>query len=231
MAELELELRGGVGEIPREQWNALVAGESPFLEWEWLASLEEAGCVGEQTGWAPRPLLLREAGELIAACPLYLKGHSEGEFVFDWGWADAAQRAGFGRAHLRRLRHKHHVRAVAFQQAQVALQRARVGVEVVVAVELQRVDEHADGGLAGHAVRRRHQFQMAAVQIAHRRRQRNTLALGAALTHPLPHSGGGFFQVHQCVRKGGRMTGVLHAPAMVCARCIKTRRGAGRRVT
>ena len=80
MAELELELRGGVGEIPREQWNALVAGESPFLEWEWLASLEEAGCVGEQTGWAPRPLLLREAGELIAACPLYLKGHSEGEF-------------------------------------------------------------------------------------------------------------------------------------------------------
>jgi len=94
MAGLELEMRGAVGEIPREQWNALVAGESPFLEWEWLASLEEAGCVGEQTGWAPRPLLLREAGELIAACPLYLKGHSEGEFVFDWGWADAAQRAG-----------------------------------------------------------------------------------------------------------------------------------------
>jgi hypothetical protein len=84
----------GVGEVPREDWNALVGEASPFLEWEWLASLEEAGCVGAEQGWAPRPLVLREKGALVAACPLYLKGHSEGEFVFDWGWADAAYRAG-----------------------------------------------------------------------------------------------------------------------------------------
>src|SRR5512145_3492588 len=90
----ELALLESVREIAREEWNALVADESPFLEWEWLASLEDAGCVGPETGWAPRPLLLREAGRLVAACPLYLKGHSEGEFVFDWGWADAAERAG-----------------------------------------------------------------------------------------------------------------------------------------
>jgi hypothetical protein len=83
-----------VSEIPCGEWNALVADESPFLEWEWLASLEEAGCVGERSGWAPRPLVAREAGRLVAACPLYVKGNSEGEFVFDWGWADAAQRAG-----------------------------------------------------------------------------------------------------------------------------------------
>jgi len=83
-----------VREIPREEWNALVAEESPFLEWEWLASLEEAGCVGPRSGWSPRPLVARDAGRLLAACPLYLKGNSEGEFVFDWGWADAAQRAG-----------------------------------------------------------------------------------------------------------------------------------------
>ncbi len=94
MAELELELGGGVREIPAAEWNALVGAGSPFLEWEWLASLEEAGCVGPETGWAPRPLLLREGGRLVAACPLYVKGHSEGEFVFDWGWADAAERAG-----------------------------------------------------------------------------------------------------------------------------------------
>ncbi len=83
-----------VAELPREEWNALVGDETPFLEWEWLASLEEAGCVGGNTGWAPRPLVAREGGRLVAACPLYVKGNSEGEFVFDWGWADAAQRAG-----------------------------------------------------------------------------------------------------------------------------------------
>ena len=76
--------------MPRDEWNALVGDESPFLEWEWLASLEEAGCVGADAGWLPRPLVLREDGRLVAACPLYVKAHSEGEFVFDWGWADAA---------------------------------------------------------------------------------------------------------------------------------------------
>src|SRR5512145_3403024 len=90
----ELALLESVREIAREEWNALVADESPFLEWEWLASLEEAGCVGGGSGWAARPLVLREGGRLVAACPLYVKGNSEGEFVFDWGWADAAQRAG-----------------------------------------------------------------------------------------------------------------------------------------
>ena len=53
-----------------------------------------AARVAAETGWAPRPLVVREGGRLVAACPLYVKGHSEGEFVFDWGWADAAQRAG-----------------------------------------------------------------------------------------------------------------------------------------
>jgi predicted N-acyltransferase len=90
----DLELLDGVADVPRAEWNALVAGESPFLEWEWLASLEQSGCVGEKVGWHPRPLVLREQGRITAACPLYVKQHSEGEFVFDWGWADAAQRAG-----------------------------------------------------------------------------------------------------------------------------------------
>src|SRR5688572_26765136 len=89
-----IDVLDGVASVPRDEWNALVAGESPFLEWEWLASLEDAGCVGERTGWLPRPLVVREDGRLVAACPLYEKHHSEGEFVFDWGWADAAQRAG-----------------------------------------------------------------------------------------------------------------------------------------
>jgi hypothetical protein len=89
-----LELAEGVRALPREAWNALVADESPFLEWEWLASLEEAGAVGAETGWLPRPLVAREGGRLVAACPLYVKGHSEGEFVFDFAWAEAAERVG-----------------------------------------------------------------------------------------------------------------------------------------
>lgn len=90
----EIQLLEGVRAVPREAWNALVGDESPFLEWEWLASLEDAGVVGDETGWLPRPLVARAEGRLVAACPLYVKGHSEGEFVFDHGWADAAGRAG-----------------------------------------------------------------------------------------------------------------------------------------
>jgi len=90
----KIELLRGVSEVKREDWNHLVGDESPFLEWDWLASLEDSGALGPSTGWAPRPLVARENGRLIAACPLYFKAHSEGEFVFDWSWADAAERAG-----------------------------------------------------------------------------------------------------------------------------------------
>jgi len=89
-----IDLLDGVAELPREEWNSLARDESPFLEWDWLASLEQAGCVGHGSGWRPRPLVVREGGRLLAACPLYEKEHSEGEFVFDWSWADAAERAG-----------------------------------------------------------------------------------------------------------------------------------------
>ena len=89
-----VELLDGVRSLAPGEWNALVGEESPFLEWEWLASLEESGTASDATGWAARPLVIREGGRLLAACPLYVKSNSEGEFVFDWGWADAAQRAG-----------------------------------------------------------------------------------------------------------------------------------------
>jgi len=89
-----MELLAGIAGVPRGEWDALVGGESPFLEWDWLASLEQAGTLGGDTGWEPRPLVVREAGRLVAACPLYVKQHSEGEFVFDGAWAEAASRAG-----------------------------------------------------------------------------------------------------------------------------------------
>jgi predicted N-acyltransferase len=90
----EIEMAEGVAALPRDEWDALVGEGSPFLEWSWLASLEDAGAVGDGTGWHSRPLVAREHGRLVAACPLYVKGNSEGEFVFDFAWADAASRGG-----------------------------------------------------------------------------------------------------------------------------------------
>ena len=62
-----VELLDGVAEVPAEAWNALVGDASPFLEWEWLASLEDAGCVSRRAGWDPKPLVVREDGELVGA--------------------------------------------------------------------------------------------------------------------------------------------------------------------
>ncbi len=90
---MKLEVRSGLADIDPAAWNALVGEGSPFLEWGWLASLEESGCVSAETGWLPQHLTLWESGRLVGACPLYVKGHSQGEFVFDHGWAEAASRA------------------------------------------------------------------------------------------------------------------------------------------
>lgn len=91
---LTVEWAEGVNRVARDEWDDLVGDETPFLEWDWLASLEDARAVGPETGWLPRPLLARDGGRLVAACPVYLKTHSEGEFVFDFAWAEAAARAG-----------------------------------------------------------------------------------------------------------------------------------------
>src|SRR6185369_3892214 len=92
---MKLTIVNGFTAIDPAAWDALVGDASPFLEWAWLASLEEAGCVNERTGWLPQHLALwDDGGRLIGACPLYVKGHSQGEFVFDHGWAQAAHRAG-----------------------------------------------------------------------------------------------------------------------------------------
>jgi predicted N-acyltransferase len=84
-----------VRDVPQATWDSLVGEHSsPFVEWEWLDMLEETGCVGEGTGWLPAHLSLWRKDALVALAPSYLKGHSEGEFVFDWGWAEAAERMG-----------------------------------------------------------------------------------------------------------------------------------------
>ena len=83
-----------IRDVSPSDWDALVGDDSPFLEWAWLSSLEDSGAASPATGWTPRHLTLWEDERLIAACPVYEKAHSLGEFVFDQGWARAAERAG-----------------------------------------------------------------------------------------------------------------------------------------
>ena len=81
-------------DIDPAAWNRL-AVDSPFLRHEFLAAMEHAGCVGDGTAWEPAHLTLTdEAGHLAGALPLYVKYDSRGEFVFDWSWANAYDRAG-----------------------------------------------------------------------------------------------------------------------------------------
>jgi uncharacterized protein len=82
-------------EIPQAAWDALAMPlKTPFLEWEWLTAMELSGSVTAETGWLPTHLTVWRGQELIAAAPLYVKGHSYGEFVFDNQWAELAQRMG-----------------------------------------------------------------------------------------------------------------------------------------
>ena len=62
--------------------------------WEFLYGLEATGCVGPRTGWVPRFIIVKEGGRLVGALPLYLRGDSYGEYIFDWEWAHAYERAG-----------------------------------------------------------------------------------------------------------------------------------------
>ncbi len=78
-----------------EQWDSLVGTDNPFLSHAFLSALERHEVVIPSHGWQPMHLVLEsDAGELLAAMPAYLKGHSWGEFVFDWAWADAYARNG-----------------------------------------------------------------------------------------------------------------------------------------
>jgi len=79
--------------IDRDEWNAL-AGPQPFLRHEFLSALIETGCASAKSGWLPQFVLLRRAGSLAGAMPLFAKNHSYGEYVFDWAWADAHERHG-----------------------------------------------------------------------------------------------------------------------------------------
>jgi uncharacterized protein len=97
----DLTLLETLAEISPAAWDAIAAPEQatgrpldPFTTHRFLAALEASGSTGTGTGWQARPLVLREGDRLLAATPLYVKTHSQGEYIFDHGWADALERAG-----------------------------------------------------------------------------------------------------------------------------------------
>lgn len=84
-----------IKEVPADAWNACAGSDNPFVSHAFLTVLEESDSADRETGWAPQHLLVEDRnGRLVGAVPCYLKNHSYGEYVFDWGWAEAYERAG-----------------------------------------------------------------------------------------------------------------------------------------
>jgi uncharacterized protein len=87
-----------IADVPADAWDACAnpdpATFNPFVAHAFLKALEDAGTVGGRTGWTPRHLVLKIGREIKGCAPCYLKSHSQGEYMFDHGWADAFERAG-----------------------------------------------------------------------------------------------------------------------------------------
>ena len=87
-----------IDQISSSDWNSCVALEYPFVKHEFLLALENSGCVSPQTGWLPQHIVIRKSdcdgGRILGVAPMYLKGHSWGEYIFDWDWAAGVQQYG-----------------------------------------------------------------------------------------------------------------------------------------
>lgn len=97
MAQPVLRLHADPGEIDAAQWNALLAlqaAPSPFMRHEYLDALHRSGSATPEHGWTPQFATLWRGKTMLAACPLYIKDHSYGEYVFDWAWANAYEQHG-----------------------------------------------------------------------------------------------------------------------------------------
>lgn len=97
MNDYLIRVLGAPADIPAAAWNALLTATglpSPFLRHEYLRAMHESGSAAPATGWHPQFVTVWRGDALLAACPLYLKAHSYGEYVFDWAWANAYQEHG-----------------------------------------------------------------------------------------------------------------------------------------
>ena len=93
--QYEIAWVNNLSDVPRSTWDAMAKKlATPFFEWDWLRAMETSGSTTARSGWLPNHLTVWEEESLIAAAPLYVKGHSYGEFVFDNQWAELSERLG-----------------------------------------------------------------------------------------------------------------------------------------
>jgi uncharacterized protein len=97
--DLHVRVTEQIADVPASEWDACANPSpettNPFVSHAFLKALEDAGTVGPRTGWIPHHILVEDGDRrLVATSPCYLKGHSQGEYIFDYAWADAYQRAG-----------------------------------------------------------------------------------------------------------------------------------------
>ena len=96
-AALEVRLHDDPAAVDGAAWNRLLEAQpapTPFMRHEYLAALHASGSAAPRSGWSAQFVVVERDGRLVAGCPLYLKDHSYGEYVFDWAWADAYRRHG-----------------------------------------------------------------------------------------------------------------------------------------
>ena len=100
--EVEIRVVSSLRDIPPDEWDACACPEAaesgrardPFTTHRFLSALEDSGSVGTGTGWQPQYLAARLDGVLVGVAPMYVKSHSQGEYIFDHNWAHAYERAG-----------------------------------------------------------------------------------------------------------------------------------------
>ena len=85
---------GSIEDVPREAWDALAGDAPPFVRWGWIHALEASGSATKKTGWEPRHLTAWRGTTLVGVAPVWKKTHSYGEYIYDFGWASAAQEMG-----------------------------------------------------------------------------------------------------------------------------------------
>ncbi|MDA0240821.1 MAG: GNAT family N-acetyltransferase [Proteobacteria bacterium] len=93
--QITVKVLTNISQVSAENWDACAGPGNPFVSHGFLNALETSDSVQASKGWQPQHLIIEdEAGKIAACAPLYLKGHSYGEYIFDWGWAEAYERAG-----------------------------------------------------------------------------------------------------------------------------------------
>ena len=93
--EISVQVLTKISDIPAVDWDVCAGNENPFVSHAFLNALEQSGSVSDRNGWLPQHLMIEDENGQVAACmPIYLKNHSYGEYIFDWSWADAYERAG-----------------------------------------------------------------------------------------------------------------------------------------